>query len=74
MSLTMPRNYGPIPGGDRRVECAYCGMTWYRRDCRRDAAGYIVCPDDMEGRDTVTLDRLNAAGATVRPRASEEIW
>ena len=76
MSLTMPRRYPfPAPPGERRATCAYCGMEWYRSSLRRDASGYLVCPDDDEGRDKVTLDRLNnhyAAQASMRrPRGPE---
>ena len=39
-------------------------MTWMRSDCRKDAAGYWVCPDDDDGgRDMVTLNRLNQQDA-----------
>lgn len=73
MSLTMPRKYAlPAPVGERRVVCDYCGITWYRSECRRDAAGFLACPDDQGGRDSVTLDRQNAeyaARAQARRRA-----
>jgi hypothetical protein len=78
VSLTMPRQYGRLPGppGERRVVCDYCGITWYRSACRRDASGFLACPDDQSGRDTATLDRLNAqAAAQVRyPRPAIERW
>ena len=75
--LTMPRRYPfPAPRGERREYCSYCGILWYRSSLRRDAAGFLACPDDQGGRDTVTLDRLNAAGAQqVRlPRPAIEKW
>lgn len=75
---TIARKYSPLPGppGERRVSCDYCGITWMRSQCRRDAAGFLACPDDQDGRDTVTLDRANAAGAAeVRlPRPGMERW
>lgn len=55
----------PVAAGERRVECAYCGMTWYRSDCIRDMDGLIRCPDDMDGLSNVDLARENAAGALV---------
>lgn len=74
----MPRRYSALPGppGERRVTCDYCGIEWYRSQCRRDPAGFLACPDDQGGRDTVTLNRLNAeAAAQVRyPRAPVERW
>jgi len=72
--LTMPRRYYPLPGpsGERQVSCSYCGMTYYRSDCIRDASGFLACPDDQDGRDVTTLDRLNAQNgaraAQRRPR------
>jgi hypothetical protein len=60
---TMSRKYPfPAPRGERRYVCDYCGMTWYMSQLRRDAAGFYACPDDQSGRDTVTLNRQNAAG------------
>jgi hypothetical protein len=63
--LTMSRHYYPLPGppGERRAACSYCGMTFYRSDMVRDASGHLACPDDQDGRDTATLDRLNAQHA-----------
>lgn len=58
---TIPRRYPfPAPRGERRYTCDYCGMKWYISQLRRDASGFYACPDDQDGRDTVTLDRLNA--------------
>ena len=62
--LTIPRKYpGSAPPGERKVMCDYCGMAWLRSVCRRDASGFLACPDDQDGRDTVTLDRINAQAA-----------
>lgn len=59
---TMPRKYSqPAPRGERRHRCDYCGIVWYMSQLRQDAAGYYACPDDQSGRDTVTLNRANAA-------------
>lgn len=75
---TIPRNIAlPLPRGERRVTCDYCGAKWMRSDCIRDASGFLACPDDQEGRDAVTLDRLNAASASsidAVPRGTGEDW
>ena len=75
--LSIPRRYpGRVgPPGERQVECAYCGIKWYRSDCVRDASGYLVCPDDQDGRDTVTLDRANARELekATRPRPGRRL-
>lgn len=75
----MPRVYpGPAPPGEYQVECAACGMTWYRSACIRDARGMILCPDDQEGRDELALDRLNqgaaAAAIAAQARPRRERW
>lgn len=75
---TMTRRYSPTPGppGERRAMCAYCGIFWYRSQMRRDASGQLACPDDQQGRDQVTLNRLNSQGArTVKyPRPTVDKW
>lgn len=75
---TMSRKYSPLPGppGERRATCDYCGFKWYRSDMRRDASGLLACPDDMEGRDAVTLNRLNSQGTrdVKRPRPTIDKW
>ena len=43
--------------------CDYCGVLWRRSQLRRDGAGHLVCPDEGDGRDSVTLDKLNASHA-----------
>jgi len=78
MALTMPRQYNlPGPPGERRVTCDYCSAQFYRSECRRDFTGFLICPEcDDGGRDTATLDKLNAeAAAQVRgPRPTIERW
>jgi hypothetical protein len=56
------------PRGDIQSMCDYCGVMWRRSQLRRDGAGLLVCPDEGDGRDSVTLDRLNAMGARRAPR------
>lgn len=61
MRRTISRHYRlPAPAGERRVNCDYCGMKWYRSELVRDPSGYLACPDDQDGRDISTLDRLNS--------------
>lgn len=43
--------------------CDYCGVMWRRSQMRKDRAGLLACPDDVKGRDTVTLAEGNAAAA-----------
>ncbi len=66
MSLTKPRHTEPTPG-QYAVACDVCGIEYYRSDLVRTPDGYLTCPDDIEGRDTVTLNKLNqqAAAAAV---------
>jgi hypothetical protein len=49
--------------GDYQCMCDICGVHWRRSQLRRDGAGRLVCPDELPGRDEVTLDRQNAAAA-----------
>lgn len=56
-----PRN---LPGGDYVTMCAYCGANWYRSQLRLDGSGKLFCPDEGDGLDAVTLDRMNAAEAS----------
>lgn len=51
------------PRGDYQAACDYCNVMWRRSQLRRDGAGLLVCPDEGDGRDAVTLSELNAAGA-----------
>lgn len=52
------------PPGDFQALCDQCGVMWYRYRLRRDASGFLTCPDDDDvGHDSVTLSRENAAGA-----------
>lgn len=64
MSLSIPRRYPHPPGppGERRAECAYCSMTYYRSTMFRDSAGHLTCTDGCEkGLNRVDCDRANAA-------------
>lgn len=70
MTLTMPRRWGPIPGGDRRQECASCGLTYYRSTMWRGEDGLIRCSEAgcADGRVARTLDRINSQAAARPPR------
>ena len=63
MALTIGRKW-PLsaPRADYPCYCDYCGAKWRRSQLRRDGAGLLVCPDEGDGADTVTLDRMNAEG------------
>lgn len=64
MALTKPRNYPfPAPPGERAATCDICGIEWYRSDLVRTPDGFLTCPDDIDGRDTVTLTRLGQQDA-----------
>lgn len=59
--------------GQKTAHCSYCGVRWYSGDLRRDASGKWACPDDIKGRDTATLDAMNAEGAaSYRPGAADD--
>ena len=60
---TIGRHWPKSWRGSYAAHCDYCGVRWPRFKMVRDAAGLLACPDDQPGRDTVTLDRENAAGA-----------
>jgi hypothetical protein len=60
---TIGRHWPKSWRGSYAAHCDYCGVRWPRFKMVRDGAGLLACPDDQKGRDTVTLDRENAAGA-----------
>ena len=64
MSLSIPRRYPARigPRGERKQRCDACGIMYLRSTMRRMPNGMLWCEDET-GRDEVTLDRLNAAGA-----------
>jgi len=49
------------PPGDCIRACSYCGVPWYRSQLTRDASGNLACPDELPGRDVVTLNEGNLA-------------
>ena len=51
------------PKGDFSATCDICGVLWRRSELTRKADGLLYCPDDVAGRDTVTLNDLNARAA-----------
>lgn len=56
----IPSNF---PRGTYQARCDYCGAVYYRHMLRRDESGFLACPSDQRGRDTVLLSRLNAEHA-----------
>ena len=64
MSRTIGRHWPKTARrGDYQAMCDHCGVLWRRSQLHRDGAGSLVCPDEGDGRDSVTLDALNAASA-----------
>lgn len=60
MSLTMPKRLPKsYPRGTFQALCDYCGNLYYRHSLRRDESGFLACPRDQRGRDTVKLNRMN---------------
>lgn len=55
------------PRGDFQAMCDYCGVQWRRSELRRDRSGMLACPDDVRGKDGVTLSEENALAAA-QPR------
>lgn len=51
--------------GDYPAICSICGVPYPRSSLVKKADGLWYCPNDRDGRDAVTLSRLNAAR---RPR------
>jgi hypothetical protein len=54
------------PRGDVVALCDYCGVQWYRSQLVRDRSGLLVCPDEGDGKDSVTLSEANARAAASR--------
>jgi hypothetical protein len=61
--ITVGRRWPKRARGDYCAHCDYCGVRWRRSQLSRDASGKLACPDDVRGRDDVTLDMENAQGA-----------
>lgn len=61
MPRSLPRNWRNAPRGDYETTCSICGAAWQRSKLVRKADGLLYCPDDRNGRDAVTLARLNAS-------------
>lgn len=63
------------PRGDFTADCDVCGVAWRRSQLVHKADGRLCCPDDVRGRDTVTLSEGNAMAAANRrgpaPRVGE---
>ncbi len=59
---TISRHW-PAVRSDFQSLCDYCGVQWRRSQLVRDRAGLMACPDDVKGRDVVTLTQGNALSA-----------
>jgi hypothetical protein len=57
------------PRGDFSAECDICGVVWRRSQLELKADGFLYCPDDVSGRDIVTLNEGNVAAARAREMA-----
>lgn len=53
-------NWSRAPFGDYESMCDICGVACPRSKLRKKADGLLYCPDDADGRDAVTLSRLNS--------------
>jgi hypothetical protein len=69
---TIGRHYRGSTRDAFAVACDYCGVSWPRFKLRRDGAGLFACPDEGDGRDARTLDRLNAATGPFRQPAAAD--
>lgn len=61
---TIPSKWSRAWRGDYECTCDVCGVRWRRSQLKRKADGLLYCPDDMDGRDAVTLSELNASRST----------
>ena len=62
MTRTITRHWpADAPRGDTQAACSYCGVRWRRSQMRLDRSGLLVCPDEGDGRDAITLSEGNAA-------------
>ncbi len=67
MGKTITRHWPKkAPRGDFQQICSYCGVQWRNSQLVKDRSGLWACPDDVRGRDTVTLDEGNATYARQR--------
>lgn len=67
MGRTIGRHWPEkAPRGDYQCTCDYCGVQWRRSQLYRDRSGLLVCPDEGNGKDMVTLSEGNAANAAAR--------
>lgn len=61
MSRSVPRNIDRK--GEHLSRCDVCGTPWLRSALRRGRDNLLRCPDDIAGRDEVTLAELTASRA-----------
>lgn len=72
MSRTITRHWPRRIKHGFQTLCGYCGVQWRRDQLVRDAAGIMACPDDVRGRDVVTLTQGNALQAA-RPQYTSPV-
>lgn len=63
------------PRRDYQRVCDVCGVNWLRSKLRRVSDGFLVCPDDADGRWSKELDQANAQGvkSSHYPRQSRTV-
>jgi len=66
------RHSGPGTATAYPVMCTVCGSLWPRSKMRRDGSGQLICPDEGDGRDAVTLDRANARIRPLRQKGPSD--
>lgn len=66
MARTVPRTISRK--GEYLSQCDVCGSPWLRSALRRGRDGLLRCPQDISGRDEVTLAELTASRAAAISR------
>lgn len=65
-----PRN---APLWDRPAMCDYCGVPWRISLMRRDRAGRLACPRDIDRRDTFEMAEASARAAEPSSRERPDV-
>jgi len=66
MTRTVPRRVDRK--GEHLSACDVCGAAWLRSSLKRGRDGLLRCPQDIAGRDEVTLAELTASRAAAISR------